>query len=90
MGACTAGLRGCCGHDTRLGEYEFADIVTDPNSRLTLTGKPANNAALVKHIRSTVAKFSLSSAEDLGTRVKALDHAVHYAQLLKLKVPDPQ
>ena len=65
MGACTAGLRGCCGHDARVGELEFGDLSIDPNSRLTLTDKFLNNNALVKHIKTTASQIALVINEDL-------------------------
>jgi len=87
MGACTAGLRGCCGHDARFGEYEFSEIGSDPNSRLTLTNKLGNNAALVKHIKTAASKICLASADSLDLKGKVLEQASHYAPTLRLKVP---
>jgi len=86
MGACTAGFRGCCGHDAKFAEYEFSDISTDPNSRLTLTSRTVNNAALIKHIKYYLSKIPLSIADDIILRKQELEKAVHYAPLLKLKV----
>eukprot|EP00829_Urostomides_striatus_P004505 TRINITY_DN14887_c0_g1_i1.p1 TRINITY_DN14887_c0_g1~~TRINITY_DN14887_c0_g1_i1.p1 ORF type:complete len:104 (-),score=19.87 TRINITY_DN14887_c0_g1_i1:21-332(-) len=85
MGACTAGFRGCCGHDAH-GEYEFSDVLPDANQALSITGKQSNNDALVKHIRSTAAKASMVLSEDMTIRGKQLEEIVHYAPLLRLKV----
>ena len=86
MGACTAGLRGCCGHDARVGEYEFSDLPPDSSHVLSITTKQVNNDALVKHIRSTAAKESLAITADVKTRIQQLEQVVHYAPLLRLKV----
>ncbi len=85
MGACTAGLRGCCGHDARTGEYEFADTGGEGNFALSITSKPANNDALVKHIRSTAGKDSVLLNSDAKSKLEQLKAIVHYAPILKLK-----
>lgn len=82
MGACTTGLRGCCGHDMRIGEFEF----TDSNQVLSITNKETNNEALVKHIRSTTSKPSVVLAVDPKTKLQQLEKVVHFAPLLRLKV----
>ena len=87
MGACTAGLRGCCGHDAKAGEYEFADINGESNYGLSITNKKANNELLVKHIRSTAAvKDSVNLSSDIKVKRIQLQNVVHYAPLLKLTV----
>jgi hypothetical protein len=86
MGACHAGLRGCCGNELRVGEFEFADDRNDLQHALSLTTKQENNEVLVKHIRSTAAKESIVFTADLKTRLQELEKVVHYAPLLKLKV----
>ena len=83
MGAC-AGINGCCGHDARYGEYEFAEINTDPNSHLTLTSNQANNTALMKYIRSFARKIALSLANEFPR--KPLDQIDTVGSLLRLKV----
>ena len=86
MGACTPAMRGCCAHDGRLGEYEFSDIEGDPNSRLTLTNKQANNVALMKHIKNAATKLSLISTREILFRAKTLEKAAVTAPVMKLKV----
>lgn len=86
MGACTMGIRGCCGHDSRVGEYEFSDVYFDSNHGLSLTSKQINNEAIVKHVRTTAIRGVVLEDEDISTKLKQLEELVHYAPLLKLKV----
>eukprot|EP00826_Nyctotherus_ovalis_P021141 TRINITY_DN16768_c0_g3_i6.p1 TRINITY_DN16768_c0_g3~~TRINITY_DN16768_c0_g3_i6.p1 ORF type:complete len:279 (-),score=52.58 TRINITY_DN16768_c0_g3_i6:18-854(-) len=83
MGAC-AGVNGCCGHDARFGEYEFAEIATDPNSHLTFTTNQSNNTALIKHIRAMSKKVALSLGSELPA--EAAGRTDFSGALLRLKV----
>jgi len=88
MGACTSGLKGCCGHDARVGEYEFSDVNGEGVVYgLSITTKKVNNDLLVKHIRSTaIAKDSVALTSDIKAKKQQLQNIVHYAPLLRLRV----
>ena len=83
MGTCT-GINGCCGHCGHPNDYEFSEIDTDPNSRLTLTANQANNTALIKCVKLCSKKIGLTLVNDYDIKNSEQNEVI--GKLLKLKV----